>query len=298
MHRVRLYPCLFVLVWALCAFGCDRLKKTNPLVSALRAGAVEKVKMLLKKGAHVNTVLWDGSTPMIAAAQSGKIELIKLLLSKGAKVNVYDASKKSPLMYANYHCSGTKHYLCLRAILDKGGDINDLKKSPFDALFSVCAGGKDAFYKEAFTYYIKKGLVAPKEVNKLGSPLHCAAKWGMTDYAMFLLKHGAKAVINATNANKETALHVASAFGKPSPAMLKLLLDSGVKVDAVDQKGKTAYYYLDPIKAGPQMLTLLKRGIPPETPNKWLKDPKKRCKSPKDKAAFMTCLKGLLTTKR
>src|ERR1700694_2818827 len=85
-----------ILVFLL-LFAADLSADLN---SAVKAGDVQRVKVLLGQGAGVNTRNAVGASPLHEAAWSGNGELIDLLVSRGADVNVRHAEAGStPLHY-------------------------------------------------------------------------------------------------------------------------------------------------------------------------------------------------------
>ena len=76
-------------------------------MSAARAGCVEEVKFLIKKGANINHISWGkkdpkdktGYTPLANAArgQFNRLEIAKLLLAEGAKPNTIVGGDKTAL---------------------------------------------------------------------------------------------------------------------------------------------------------------------------------------------------------
>jgi ankyrin repeat protein len=86
--------------------------KTTPLHQAVKGQHMPVVEFLLSKGAKTDVRanfpdsigLLGGScymvTPLMMAVMGDKPEYVKLLLSKGANPNIPDASKKTPLHYA------------------------------------------------------------------------------------------------------------------------------------------------------------------------------------------------------
>jgi ankyrin repeat protein len=63
-------------------------------------GSLEIVKILLDKGADVNTKDNYGSTALMMASRDGRIEVVKLLLSKKADANAKDEDGDTALIKA------------------------------------------------------------------------------------------------------------------------------------------------------------------------------------------------------
>jgi uncharacterized protein len=67
---------------------------------AISCGADDVARLLIEKGANVNSIADDGTTPLIIAAKNDSVFMAKFLLEKGADVNWRDMKKKSALSYA------------------------------------------------------------------------------------------------------------------------------------------------------------------------------------------------------
>ena len=73
----------------------------GPLQAACAIGNEKVARLLIEKGANVNTNRgMVGMTPLHNAAVSGSIEIIELLLARGAKVNAKDEKGQTPVAYA------------------------------------------------------------------------------------------------------------------------------------------------------------------------------------------------------
>jgi len=113
----------------------------TPLMAACASGSAEIVKLLIEKGAQVNTRYAGfpfaqsdlgsrvpaGATPLMAAAYAGKPDVVRLLLEAGAKVNFERADRWTALSMAAY--SGDLE--SVRLLLDKGARINHLEQSGY-----------------------------------------------------------------------------------------------------------------------------------------------------------------------
>lgn len=70
----------------------------SPLIAAVNAGDLDRVRMLLGSGASIRAKEQDGTTALSVAVNRGNLEIVRYLLDAGAKVNVADKSKQTPLM--------------------------------------------------------------------------------------------------------------------------------------------------------------------------------------------------------
>jgi len=72
---------------------------TTPLCNAIAKGDLDTVKKFIEYGADVNETT-NGTTPLMLAARYNRVEIIKLLLEKGARVETKDAKGFTALKYA------------------------------------------------------------------------------------------------------------------------------------------------------------------------------------------------------
>ena len=72
---------------------------TTPLCNAIIKGDVATVKKFIEYGADVNESA-NGTTPLMLAARYNKVEIIKLLIEKGARVDTKDDKGFTALKYA------------------------------------------------------------------------------------------------------------------------------------------------------------------------------------------------------
>ncbi|GLT95156.1 hypothetical protein SLE2022_128540 [Rubroshorea leprosula] len=79
--------------------NADTEDDITPLLSAVAAGSVACVDLLVKAGANVN-ITAGGATPMHIAADLGSFELIDCLLKAGADPNVIDEDGQKPIQVA------------------------------------------------------------------------------------------------------------------------------------------------------------------------------------------------------
>lgn len=75
------------------------LYDTTPLCNAIIKGDIETVKKFIEYGADVNQTA-NGTTPLMLAARYNKVEIIKLLLEKGARIETKDERGYNALKYA------------------------------------------------------------------------------------------------------------------------------------------------------------------------------------------------------
>lgn len=73
------------------------------LLYAAAAGHVRSLRLLISKGANINSAGSQGTTVLMEAASGGHVEVIDTLLDLGAAVDTQDAQGFSALMYAAFN---------------------------------------------------------------------------------------------------------------------------------------------------------------------------------------------------
>ena len=226
------------------------------LLFAARQGAVDSARLLLAAGANVNDTAPDGRSALLVAAHSGHRELVEFLLTEGANPNASAAG------YTALHAS---------VLQDDQGML--------DAL--LAAGARpDAQVTEA-TRVTRNGQVLMIGEHLLGAtPFALAAKFAEADMMRELLTAGADGVLPLRNGwtplmlasgaswrygvwdRRERTLHRDFAFQAEHADQegtldaVRVALDAGGDVNAVDETGSTALHYVAD-KGFPRVVELL-----------------------------------------
>jgi ankyrin repeat protein len=96
------------------------------------------VRTLLEAGADPNQTQWTGETPLIQCAWTGSVDAVRLLLSRGAAVNTAEAQQgQTALMRA----VAGKHADVVRALIEAGADVHLRSKGGFTALLFAAQEG-------------------------------------------------------------------------------------------------------------------------------------------------------------
>lgn len=97
-------------------------EREDALLGAVRKGDVAAVKALLDQGVAVDTHFRYDRTPLSFAADRGNVELVKLLLERGADVNSKDTFyEASPMSLA----AAQGHVEVVRLLLARGATADD-----------------------------------------------------------------------------------------------------------------------------------------------------------------------------
>ena len=179
------------------------------LFHAAKAGNVEKVKASLGEGGMPNYFHLpdEQKNSLHIAAEKGYVEIIKLLCDHGAVPNVVvGTTKDSALLLAVQH----NQLKTAELLISLGCDVN----------LSNCYGN---------------------------TPLHEAAHLGYVELAALLLQHGADRKV--ANHKGSTPLHFmcycelptdpekAAVMSQKSIALVKMLVEAGAEVNALDSQG-------------------------------------------------------------
>ncbi|KOX73970.1 Transient receptor potential channel pyrexia, partial [Melipona quadrifasciata] len=125
----ELSQCVDVLI----QHGADLSARTKVLHCAIRAGAVEIVKLLLERGASVVEKNHMGETPLHVACFIQSIKCVELLLdSAGTNINAVDRAHRTPLHFAVMTTYSSAKLVEL--LLNHGALVNAADKTGFTPL--------------------------------------------------------------------------------------------------------------------------------------------------------------------
>lgn len=194
----------------------EQVRGSYLLNLACYRGHLDTVKLLLDKGADINSVAGDGSTPLIQAGNGDKTgEIVSLLLERGAEVNASDKTGMTAFGNSIFKicASGENSRIkVLEILLDHGADFSITPES----------GGEDMGYTwlmiaanwnkiELAEFLISKGMDVNHQAADGTTPLMIACKEGFGDMVKVLVDHGAD--IHITNESGETAAVIAEKEG-------------------------------------------------------------------------------------
>jgi len=266
----------------------------RPISAAARRNDLELVRLLLDHGADPS--LPEEGAPrghaLWTAVYDRRVEMTRMLLEHGADPNGMVESSGTPMMMAEGH----RELWSLLA--SYGGDTGQpptprgtlgdlLKHRQFSEAEQMVRGRPDLLDDEA--WYDDEGiLMGPAHggdhevlafLLRLGARVPLVTKWGPYYYfkheatAKFLLEHGMNP--NHMNWHRTTLLHHHSAKGEL--AKVKLLVDHGADIDAIDEEYRSTPLGLATRNGRQEVVQfLLDRGADPElagapwaTPEAW-----------------------------
>ena len=199
------------------------------LLQAAEAGDTVEVLSLIREGAGVNaSEATYGGTALIAAAARGHTGTVRALLEKGGEVDATDKAGRTALMEA---ASGG-YTDTVRLLLEKGANVNSSDNVGWTPLFWAAFSRRS----ETVRLLLEKGADVNAKNKYADNALIHAAYGGDTDTVVALLDHHAD--INAKQDMGRTALIEAARQGHTD--VVRLLLENGAAVDVQARDGSTA----------------------------------------------------------
>lgn len=228
------------------------------LHEAIWWGHIELVKLLLGKGADVNSRDGSGRTPLHTAIECGYLEVVELLLQKGADVNAEaegafeGESGETPL-----DCAVRNRFRpAVSLLIQSGARLNYADAEEDESLVDytmrlddrkfarllVALGAETSIHTAAYTGDAKRVMAlvdSGVEVDKLyegdRTPLHFAAGAGNLEVVKVLVARGAN--VNARTIYRETPLLKAARHGHRD--IVVFLLAHGADVNATSNLDDT-----------------------------------------------------------
>ncbi|RYP71044.1 hypothetical protein DL769_004757 [Monosporascus sp. CRB-8-3] len=143
----------------------------QPLLSwAARNGHEAVVRLLLEKGAELESRDKNGWTPLSWAAENGHETVIRLLLEKGAGLESKDSKGLTPLLWA----AKKGHEAVVRLLIEKGAELESKDYSGGTPLSRAARFG----YETAVRLLLEKGAELESRDNDSWTPLSWAAMNG------------------------------------------------------------------------------------------------------------------------
>ena len=197
-------------------------------------GQIEIMKLLLERGADVNTrdSTQERRTPLHRAAANGHVEAIKLLIEVGGDVYSFDNTRSTPFTRA----LANERHAAMEELARY--DVNIVDERGLTALHRAAIDGGP---KEAIVTLLKLGGKDSMTVvaGEQGTPLHQAVAEGSKDIVSLLLNEGCP--LDLTDTRGVNPLHVAAEYGYTR--IVELLLQKGCPLDLKTSIGKTVLHF-------------------------------------------------------
>ena len=208
----------------------DFVDPLPPLVRAALYGGIAEMRTLLDAGADANEASRRGFSALMAAVRDR--EKVELLLEHGARVEAKCTSGVTALILAAGTQGGPP---VVSLLLEHGADLHARDNDGTNALWRAVGSGN----RELVELLLRSGAEVDAPAGMDLPALHLAVRQGDAEMVSTLLARGADpdGLIPA-GASQETPLIAAATDGFPD--VVARLLEAGARVDAVDERGRTA----------------------------------------------------------
>lgn len=220
----------------------------TPLEFAARQGCAECIPVLVEKGADINATDQDGITPLLSAMINGHYDAASVLLEKGANPNLADRTGRTPLYSAvDDHTMPASNRPSPKEVDNETTSLDLVK-----ALLAKSAN-VNAQLKQQVPYRTKLDRGDDTMLTTGTTPLLRAAKAGDIAVMKLLLEKGADPKLATRNG--VNPLMAAAGLGSKeedttgrrktqadSIEAIKLCLQAGIDINAVDSRGQTALH--------------------------------------------------------
>ena len=213
----------------------------TPLMYAAAVGSVESMKMLLDQGAKVNGANSGGATPLMWSVTD--INKVRLLLSRGADVKATSERGRTALFLA---ARSNPSVDIVKLLIGAGADVRAVDGAKMTVLSSAAAGNDT----ETLRLLVDAASADVNAPDFAGfTPLIYAAGNRNLDAVRLLLAKGADAKARTGDGSFQKVKAGSIALGNftvltasaamASPALVKTLLDAGADINAPDVRGMT-----------------------------------------------------------
>jgi uncharacterized protein len=207
----------------------------SALFSAAETGCRELGQVLLEAGAALEARDRLGSTPLALAARAGQRAVVELFLSQGAQIDSRDISGATPL----YLAVENERQATVALLLADSADPNFPGPGGVTPIEAAARKGNDRIVEQ-----LLPRVADPNAMDAAGqAAMTYAAARGFPEIVRQLLNAGVDA--NFRYGHGLTALmwaagHEADVGPRAAGDVLKLLLEREARIDAVDDRGRTA----------------------------------------------------------
>src|SRR5205814_6671481 len=158
------------------------------LMAAALNGDLDAVNCLLDHGANVKAQTPTGFTALIAAALSGNAKVVALLLERGADPNAVSKLERGILQTPAGVAASLGHADCLRLLMAAGADVN-VQGGPFN--HNALLGAATTPSKETVRLLLAKANINATDSNG-NTALDWAGRRGEPDIVKMLREAGAE----------------------------------------------------------------------------------------------------------
>ena len=210
--------------------GVNPSNRGRPLSLASLRGHQMIVKALIEHGADVNEASISYGCPLYAASLEGHTEVVQILLEAGARI---EAQREHTSTTALQIAAEYGQLPVVRKLIESGADVN-YKGKVSTALFSASKNG----HTEIVDLLISHGATDNLPPQYSDTALTAASAKGYSKIVKLLQKiHASPGSLDVRNTG---LLKLVSSEQSYDAAIVKVLLDYGVDVNARDRQGNSA----------------------------------------------------------
>lgn len=159
-------------------------EETSALTLAAASGHVAIVRLLLSKGAAVDSRTKRLETPLLLASAKGHAKVVTLLVDAFAGMDLTDVEGRTPLIVA----SGAGHLETVKILLDGGANPNATMGTGESPMFMAVQGD----HLEIMKVLLEMGSLVSSLTHDGESPLSVARKHGNKEVLAFLENNHAR----------------------------------------------------------------------------------------------------------
>ena len=210
----------------------------TPLVKACQIGFVQGAIVLIQHGANVNLKDCEGMTPLHHAVCFDCPEMVRLLCDHGANIHTTMGEvrlRRTPLQYALGGCISDTRFEIAKELIARGSDVY-AKDMRGNIPFHACA---QSTHLESVKYFLElhpRMVHIPNHKGKVA--IHMART---LEILLACLRAGAQ--VSTKDPHQHTALHRACRYENLPLQMVRILIEYGADIHAVDTFGETPLSY-------------------------------------------------------
>jgi ankyrin repeat protein len=211
-------------------FGLEDVAKAL-LTARVPPDAPASEDVVSKLADEAPLLLLRDRSPLIIAAEQGHLGVVRLLLSHGADTARRTRHGHGPLSVA----ARDGHLAVVRELAGRGIGSDESDKWGMNPLHLAISQGEAAVAEALVSAF--PAMLTARASDGLTAVALAASQENDTVLRSLLRREEARALVNATDVDGQTPLHVAAQQGHVSP--VRTLVEHGAPVDARDREGTT-----------------------------------------------------------